>query len=439
MRLLFAAIIMLAAPFAWAGEPSLDDALEGFGNTPEIEGTEVVREEGPLELDGSVSAGAAWSYNRDAPAPGEPDYGGLSRLRLRASLKATLELSKHWKAVAEGHGFYDASYLIRGRDKHTAEVLDEMESGVELGEAYVQGRLTERADLTLGRQIVVWGRSESFRVTDVINPMDLREPGMVDIEDMRLPVAALRVDVYAGRWTASPIVIGEVYLDRPPPTGSDYSPVSMVLPPELVPDGPEYGLAVTGILRGWDISFYGAEYYDDAFYLNAGVREHARITMFGAAAGIVRGDWLFFGEAARHSGLRFTNASGSKTRDSLLVGLEYAGFTDTSITVDTVLYRINDFEPLMEALPDLAREDTFAWSLRFRRDFMRQTLHMMLLSVFYGPDGGLGGMGRLQFEYDMSDSVGITAGIVDYREGDDARLGALGDRDRVFAEIKYSY
>ena len=51
----------------------------------------------------------------------------------------------------------------------------------------------------LGRQIVNWGRSDTVRVLDVINPLDNREPGLVDIEDLRLPVTMARVD-YFPKW-----------------------------------------------------------------------------------------------------------------------------------------------------------------------------------------------------------------------------------------------
>ena len=43
---------------------------------------------------------------------------------------------------------------------------------------------------------MAWGISESFRVVDVVNPIDTRKPGMTDIEDLRLAVAMTRFDLY---------------------------------------------------------------------------------------------------------------------------------------------------------------------------------------------------------------------------------------------------
>ena len=56
--------------------------------------------------------------------------------------------------------------------------------------------ITNNFDLKAGRQIVVWGRMDNIRVNDVLNPLDLRIPGLTDIEDLRLPVFMTRVDYY---------------------------------------------------------------------------------------------------------------------------------------------------------------------------------------------------------------------------------------------------
>jgi len=57
--------------------------------------------------------------------------------------------------------------------------------------------------------VVVWGRSDTIRVTDVLNPIDNRRPGMVDIEDLRLPVAMAKLDYFVGDWRVTPIAILE--------------------------------------------------------------------------------------------------------------------------------------------------------------------------------------------------------------------------------------
>ena len=45
------------------------------------------------------------------------------------------------------------------------------QSEVELYDAYVEGSITDSLDMKLGRQVVIWGRSDTLRVTDILNPL----------------------------------------------------------------------------------------------------------------------------------------------------------------------------------------------------------------------------------------------------------------------------
>ena len=37
-------------------------------------------------------------------------------------------------------------------------------------------------------------------MVDVLNPTDSREPGLIDIDDSRLPVTMTQLDYYTGDW-----------------------------------------------------------------------------------------------------------------------------------------------------------------------------------------------------------------------------------------------
>ena len=53
-------------------------------------------------------------------------------------------------------------------------------------------------ELALGRQTVAWGDGMLLSTVDVIAPRDNREPGLADLEDLRLPVTMARVGWYPG-------------------------------------------------------------------------------------------------------------------------------------------------------------------------------------------------------------------------------------------------
>jgi hypothetical protein len=101
---------------------------------------------------------------------------GVSWVHNKSYLKyMEVKITPLWRLLIGMKLFYDFAYALKGRDQFTEEVLDAYEDEVELSEAFVQGRLNRYLDIKAGRQIVVWGRSDNIRITDVLNPLDLRE------------------------------------------------------------------------------------------------------------------------------------------------------------------------------------------------------------------------------------------------------------------------
>ena len=94
-------------------------------------------------------------------------------------LEIDTKLGKNWSARISGSAAYDAAYDINGRDMYTEDVQDTYISELELLETYVQGSLLRYLDVKAGRQVVVWGKLDNIRVTDILNPLDLREFGVV--------------------------------------------------------------------------------------------------------------------------------------------------------------------------------------------------------------------------------------------------------------------
>ena len=76
------------------------------------------------------------------------------------------------------------------------DVLDTYETQFRLDDTYIQGHITKDIDLKFAQQVVVWGKSDSVHITDVINPLGNRSPEMTDIEYLRLPTTMLKFDYY---------------------------------------------------------------------------------------------------------------------------------------------------------------------------------------------------------------------------------------------------
>ena len=295
--------------------PSVDDtdsALDGFDDAPatELAATKPV-EKKSWQLAGALTLGAAYNVAHKAPAPADTDYRGLSRLRAKLNLEHDYKFDDNWNSHLTGYGYYDLTYQLNGRDDYSDEVLDEYESEIELGEAWLQGKLNKHTDLKLGRQIVVWGKSDNIRITELINPMDNREPGMTDIEDLRLPLAMARLDYYIGDWGITALAIPEIRFNKMTPIGSDFYPLPMAMPDEEIPEGTEYGLAANGIFSGWDLSLYAASLYDDnphtVITVTGPELQHARLNMLGSAVNVAVNNWLLKGELAQLNRLTYTS------------------------------------------------------------------------------------------------------------------------------------
>ena len=444
----------------------LDDVIEGFEDeAAEDEEAEQKREDDSvakqesllpsfLSIDGYLKLSTVYAYRAHDAAGTDTSWHGLTRLRPEIKLELDADLWERWQARVSGHAFYDLAYTLNGRSNYTSDVLDNYEKEIELDEAYLQGSLGRDLDLKAGRQIVVWGRSDNIRITDVLNPLDLRWPGLVDIEKLRLPVTKTKLDYYIKGWNLSGIVLHEVRYNKNPEFGSDFFPGNQPLPSRDSPkegfsiDNTQFAAALNGIFTGWDISFYFADIYAQTGFIPVSATpsvpqskiKHPRIKMFGGAFNIARGNWLLKAEAAFFDGFEFTNTPGKNySRLDALAGAEYSGISDATITLEIANRHLFDFEKRLEDSPDFQKEDLFEWAVRITKPFWNDTLNLTFLSTIFGPTGENGGFQRFTTKYDWTDSIELTGGIVFYQSGDLRRTQGIGRNDRVYFEVQYNF
>jgi len=406
-------------------------------------------------------------------APGDMpmDFSGLSRARAKAGLTLEMKHGDNWRSKFDVIAWYDASWSINDRENYTQDVLDVYESFVDIKDAYVQGSLTQSLDLKFGRQVVIWGKSDSIRITDVINPLDNREAGMVDIEDLRLSEVMTRLDYYFGDWGLSGIIIHEPRLEIEAAFGSDYRPSNIFGPPipyakfpdrvepEWNIDNTQYAMSLDGRFSGWDISYYAAHVYDNRFDIEfvdtTPIRYYDKINMIGVAGNAVSGSWLFKAESAFINDINYRSTD-RKNRLDALIGFDYMGIKNTVISLELADRHIFDYEEKMltttlpEAVaqgtfPDFVREDSIQIALRTSYSFDHDNAtvtYLLSLAGGNGPgDSFDGGFQRLWLDYKYTDAISLNAGIVDYIGGNGIIpfYRAIEDNDRLFAEIQYSF
>ncbi|MBT8345486.1 MAG: hypothetical protein KJO28_04205 [Desulfofustis sp.] len=432
------------------GEGDIDDLLEGFDDQQEALTVSAVPYQPALpewlKLSGSLALQSTVNFSQPEPLAGQPDYRGLSMFRGAGELLSDLSY-QGWKARVGISMFYDAAYQLNGqRQFYTDEFLDQYESELRVDEAYLQGGLGSSLDLKMGRQIVVWGKSDNIRVTDILTPLDLRLPGLVDIRFLRLPVTMTKLDYYQGNWNLEGMVIHEPRFNKFPVFNGEFYPLDRPLPdseePEISWSNQQAALSLNGIFSGWDIAFYGAYVFDrQPFFsdLPSTVREYDKVLFGGLAANYAVGNWLLKGEAALTDGLRFSNIDEEKQRFDFLLGFDYSGFSETTITLEFANRHLIDFDERLAQPPDGQKKDWTQFAFRLTKDFLNDTLHLTLLASSYGIFAGEGGFERFQLEYDLRDNLKLTGGVVLYQSGDFPSFQNAGDNDRLLFEIEYRF
>ncbi len=369
-------------------------------------------------------------------------HDNISSLKSSFFLDYEHKFENNLKIKINTRAYYDAIYDIKGSEKFSQKELNAYRSEIELYDAYIEGSITDKFDIKLGRQVVVWGRSDTLRVTDILNPLDNRQPGMLDIEYLRLPVTMAKFDYFVGNWRITPIAILEQRFSKNPSFGSVFYPISFPLPEDESYSDITYALSVGGEFNGWDVNFYAARILDDEGYfvfLPKVSKEHEKVNMFGTAINILTGPWLFKTELAYFDGLKYTTVRDkSFTRTDMLLGVEYSGINDTYISYDIVNRSIGSYDEKLLNEYNPLHKHNYQSAFRIRSDFMNATLTANYLITLYGKELDEGGFQRLWIEYELDDGVTSTVSIVDYM-GDSPLMQKIKDNDMIFVDLSYSF
>jgi hypothetical protein len=461
----FFALLLASSVQQLAAAEDLDSILGGFEEVSNFTASddqgdsdfEVAAQTSAGDLTGSLLVNASYNYEDHYSSTGT-DYQGLSKLRTQINLQYDYDFSKNWETRVSAYAFYDWVYKIHDDRDYTDQVLDEYQSEAEFKELWIRGQLREDTDLKIGRQVVNWGRSETLRVLDLLNPLDNRELGLADIENLRLPVFMVKGDYYFSQWNLSLIAIPETRFSKHPPYGSDFYPAAIDLEEKEPTDisDTSWAARLIGIFSGWDISFHAARLWQNEPHLVPLVTgtafaelQHSRINMLGSGGNYSTGSWMFKAELAYLTDIDYTISTPSpfgdlpsgtveKDRVDLLLAFEYYGITNTVLSVDVVNRHIVDYQDNME--PNFYVErDQLETSFRYDTTFINERLAVTALAVVFGERGQYGAIIRLAADYELMDALNVSGGVLSYQEGDPPPFDRIDKNDRIFGEVKWSF
>ncbi|HIJ22897.1 MAG: hypothetical protein HON68_00165 [Gammaproteobacteria bacterium] len=423
-----------------------DDLMSGFDDP---EGDSLVTAEllpirpQPSFLRGYWLNSLSWNTAHHQPTSGQTDFRGLSKLSTKLWLEVEGELLPGWKTHGDGYLRQDFSYALNGRSQYTSTLLERYEKEAEWGELWLAGSLSPSLDLKLGRQTVVWGQSDYLRVNDTINPMDLREPGLGELETLRRPVGMVRADYFTEEWTVTALAIAENRPHLAPVCGSDFLPTSCSTA-TFIDQFPangwrqmEWGLSLMGRFSGWDLSLYGARANHDVSYQSGQTLRYARVGQIGAAINIAEGSWLWKGETALFSGLRYTGTSRDYRRFDLLLGGEYRGINDVTLSVEVVRRGIDSYDTPLALSTDNIEQISTESALAYQHDLLNNTFHLKGVLTRKGLNLNSGGATRLSIDYDLDDHWSVSGGVIDYQNSQYPPY--WGDNDRLYLELRNDF
>ncbi|MGI5172734.1 hypothetical protein H0R92_03910 [Treponema sp. OMZ 840] len=328
-------------------------------------------------------------------------------------------------------------------------------TGFRLNEAYY--RYTgDFLDFTAGRQIIAWGQSDGFRLTDVFSARDLRDPVGSDTDSSQRAVDALRLrflhDVFTFEVTAVPFFTP----DKLPPfffeSAADTEFFSIDLPRTFEIGGmsvpikyslqhaerprkftdTEAGARLSFFFPLMDFSLSGFYGWDKTPYyerttggitnpINVTLHEkYARIAMAGFDAAIPAGDFLIRLEGAWIGGRRFNppldkifNQPAEKNQLLLLAGFDwnYRGwFASLQYFEDLIVDRKDDTQREMH--------EGFV-SFNVSKTLLRDTLKLSAAGSVGANYGDM--FAKFSADYALTDNLHTVIGADVYTKGVDGK------------------
>ena len=434
-----------------------------------------IRPPSPFSLDGQLSTEEAiWIERLDK----EP------LAKARQSLDLAVGFSKSgWRARAGGHAEVDPVYL--GED---VDVSTRTEYGWQArpGELWVSKSFGP-VDVTLGRQEVAWGEGNVAGLLDRVNPKDLREPGLADIDDVRIPVTMARIGVFAGSHKLEAIVVPEAdWGYRSPPDGPfgllpgllEHQGIGQITTDGLLTkqwswdhQQPRWGLEVIQGFGRWswkgeglDLGLYAASVLDQQGVIFGGDDppdllddelaipvDHRRSTLFGHSGATTVGGAVLRWEAAAELGRAVNvgnvvaqDASGLPVFDAetaeidaytAMVGASWAGLPRTTLDVEVGAGYIPD-EPDEMLLP----WGEVQYALRAQHKLLRERLALTASGGGIGATLAYGFLVRADASYELADGLRANLAYITYQPGDElGPLVGLETHDRVFGGVHWSF
>lgn len=322
------------------------DKEEGFGSLDALFGDV----EPALAQFPRTSGWSGFSQLELAHTLPSPKHFSKSRLRTQLSNNGQLNSYMKWKISAR----FDYDAIHDFSSFYPRAVRSDQRAELFLRENYLDISAGD-FDFRIGRQHVVWGEMVGLFFADVVSAKDTREFILPDFDILRIPQWAMRAEYSKNNFHADLLWIPFATIDEIGKSGGEFFPFS---PPAAAtflnedrsgrdPANSNYGLRLSQLVNGWDISAFYYHSLDAAptFYRVSGPLEplvfqarHDHIDQFGGTFTKDLGKAVLKGELVYTDGRKFNVLNPSRLNGLVRQDtLDYALGLDFTLPADTRL------------------------------------------------------------------------------------------------------
>ena len=333
----------------------------------------------------------------------------------------------------------------------------------ELDESYAYWNPVSGWYFTIGRQLMVFGEADYFRILDVINPLDERVLGLAELDEIRLPTFGSRISYTQNRWGIDIFLLHEFRSSEADESRGDFDPFihfggseSVIIHKPSSPSlsNPNWGGRLF-LSRPWgDISLVMAHTRNyqatPTGITNSGmfIAEYPEIKTQGLSVNYVWSNWLFKTELGVQDDLKIMRndiaAQLATPQQSLavyedaslrkaMIGGRYSGINDLVFGLELYREEISNHNSLM-----ISNRIDIRSAFNISYELMNDKLKLALLLVrWQSQDSDLV---RMRIEYEYQDNTILYAGYITYSaENQNSLLYPFEKNDRIYFGLTYNY
>ena len=391
-------------------------------------------------MTGIVETFDGYVLNDTAMRIDDDERGAFTKIYTRLQLEYADWLTDRAQVSAALRAVYDAVYDVE--EDFLPDNKDDYHAYVDLREA-VMNLAFDAVDVSVGKQAVVWGKTDGLRVLDVVNPLDSRDIASTEFLDQRIPLWMGTVEYYlSSDFSLQGLVIPDMQFSKfSDPEFPEDALVKTASEPDISVENSRYGLRFSGFAGGWDFTLNYLYSWDFIPVFKTTVAEetgsmtvspeYERLHILGGSWANVFWNTVVRGEIAvsfdKYFSVDDVSVPDMVTQKNLL---------DYALAFERDSFDIHWIGQVLQSTI-LAYDDTITTddiqtyvTVQGSKDFVNDTVELSAFLMYNINEERL--ILRPSVSWDVTDAFAVTFGANLNEEGD-------GREDRVHVEMKYSF